>query len=205
MKFVPDARPPLRVVVLGGGYAGMMAALRLAPYARITLVDPSDRFTERVRMHELVAGRPDVTHSRAQLLHGTGIEHVAARATVLDPEARALHTDTGRTLLYDRLVYALGSHTAPVKADERLYTAEKAAALRARLDRDRGALAVVGGGLTGIEMAGGQAVFAVADPVGRSGYWSCCSAGVGFRCRPRPLPKAGRSHSAGFSSTGWGG
>lgn len=34
-----------RVVVLGGGYAGTMAALRLAPYARVTLVDPSDRFT----------------------------------------------------------------------------------------------------------------------------------------------------------------
>lgn len=47
-----------RVVVLGGGYAGTMAALRLAPYARVTLVDPSDRFTERVRLHELAAGRP---------------------------------------------------------------------------------------------------------------------------------------------------
>ncbi|MGW7492014.1 NAD(P)/FAD-dependent oxidoreductase [Streptomyces sp. NPDC054786] len=157
------ARQRLRVVVLGGGYAGTMAALRLAPYARVTLVDPGDRFTERVRLHELAAGRPEVDHSRAAMLRGTGIEHLAARATALDPGARAVHTDCGRTLLYDRLVYALGSHTdlrgaghagAGDRAPwERAFTAESAAALHKRLRDGPGALAVVGGGLTGIEMA----------------------------------------------------
>ncbi|MFG2831607.1 NAD(P)/FAD-dependent oxidoreductase [Streptomyces sp. NPDC048434] len=157
------ARQRLRVVVLGGGYAGTMAALRLAPYARVTLVDPGDRFTERVRLHELAAGRPEVDHSRAAMLRGTGIEHLAARATALDPGARAVHTDCGRTLLYDRLVYALGSHTdlggtGPAGAGdrapwERAFTAESAAALHKRLRDGPGALAVVGGGLTGIEMA----------------------------------------------------
>lgn len=142
-----------RVVVLGGGYAGTMAALRLAPYAQVTLVDPGDRFTERVRLHELAAGRPEVSHSRARMLHGTGIEHLAARATSLDPDARAVHTDSGRTLLYDRLVYALGSHTDPRGIGERAFTAESAAALHKRLLDGPGALTVVGGGLTGIEMA----------------------------------------------------
>ncbi|MER0481805.1 FAD-dependent oxidoreductase [Streptomyces sp. Edi2] len=156
-------RQRLRVVVLGGGYAGTMAALRLAPYAQVTLVDPGDRFTERVRLHELAAGRPAVDHSRAAMLHGTGIEHLAARATALDPDARAVHTDCGRTLLYDRLVYALGSHTdlrgagpsgAPARGPwERAFTAESAAALHKRLLDGPGTLAVVGGGLTGIEMA----------------------------------------------------
>ncbi|PBC84162.1 MULTISPECIES: NAD(P)/FAD-dependent oxidoreductase [unclassified Streptomyces] len=177
------ARQRLRVVVLGGGYAGTMAALRLAPYAQVTLVDPSDRFTERVRLHELAAGRPVVDHSRAAMLHGTGIEHLAARATALDPDARAVHTDCGRTLLYDRLVYTLGSHTDLRSADlrgtdvrsadvrgadlrgtgpsgapargpwERAFTAESAVALHKRLRDGPGTLAVVGGGLTGIEMA----------------------------------------------------
>ncbi|MFB6440723.1 NAD(P)/FAD-dependent oxidoreductase [Streptomyces sp. NPDC056411] len=142
-----------RVVVLGGGYAGTLAALRLAPYARVTLVDPDDRFTERVRQHELAAGRPDVTYPRAQLLRGTGIEQLAARATALDPDARTVHTDSGRTLGYDRLVYALGSHTDPRGAGERSFTAESAAALHKRLRDAPGALTVVGGGLTGIEMA----------------------------------------------------
>ncbi|MFE0376035.1 NAD(P)/FAD-dependent oxidoreductase [Streptomyces inhibens] len=170
MKIVAKQRLRQKVVVLGGGYAGMMAALRLAPYARVTLVDPDDRFTERVRLHELAAGRPEVSHSRAQMLRGTGIEHLAARATALDPAARAVHTDCGRTLLYDRLVYALGSHTDPRGAAPgatpaatagptptawgRAFTAESAAALHKRLLDGPGALAVVGGGLTGIEMAG---------------------------------------------------
>ncbi|MEU9113283.1 FAD-dependent oxidoreductase [Streptomyces sp. NPDC048483] len=153
MKIVANRRPGQRVVVLGGGYAGMMAALRLAPYAQVTLVDPSDRFTERVRVHELAAGRPDVSHSRARMLRGTGVEHLTARATSLDPDARAVHTDSGRTLLYDRLVYALGSHTDPRGAGERGFTAETATALHKRLLDTPGTLAVVGGGLTGIEMA----------------------------------------------------
>ncbi|MEE4424463.1 NAD(P)/FAD-dependent oxidoreductase [Streptomyces bugieae] len=142
-----------RVVVLGGGYAGMMAALRLAPHARVTLVDPDDRLTERVRLHEVAAGRPEVAHSRAELLRGTGVEHLAARATALDPDARVVHTDRGRTLRYDRLVYALGSHTDPRGAGQRSFTAETATALHRRLLTGPGALAVVGGGLTGIEMA----------------------------------------------------
>ncbi|UNO40573.1 FAD-dependent oxidoreductase [Streptomyces sp. MST-110588] len=142
-----------RVVVIGGGYAGTMAALRLAPHACVTLVDPGDRFTERVRLHELAAGRPDVTHPRSRMLRGTGIDHVPARATELDPAGRAVHTDDGRVLLYDRLIYALGSHTDLRGAGERAFSAESAAELRKRLLDGPGALAVVGGGLTGIETA----------------------------------------------------
>lgn len=129
-----------------------MAALRLAPHFEVTLLDPSDRFTERVRLHELAAGRADVTHPLAGLLRGTGVRHLAVRATALDPAARLVTTDDGRSLPYDRLVYALGSRTAET-AGERAYTAESADALRKRLLDGPGSLAVVGGGLTGIEMA----------------------------------------------------
>lgn len=157
MKTTPNHRTATRVLVLGAGYAGLMAALRLAPHTRVTLVDPADRFTERVRLHERAAGRPDVTHPLAAFLRGTGITHVTARAAVLDPAARLVTTDDGRGLPYDRLVYALGSRTLlPAGADARdtrAYTAESAAGLHKHL-RDRpGSVAVVGGGLTGVEMA----------------------------------------------------
>ncbi|MFG2773639.1 NAD(P)/FAD-dependent oxidoreductase [Streptomyces sp. NPDC048350] len=150
-----------RVLVLGAGYAGLMAALRLAPHAHVTLVDPADRFTERVRLHERAAGRPDVTHPLARFLHRTGIEHIAARATALDPKARLVTTDDGRSLPYDRLVYALGSRTGlpgGVRADggagtRALHTAETAPELHKLLQDRPGSVAVVGGGLTGIEMA----------------------------------------------------
>ncbi|WP_179081479.1 NAD(P)/FAD-dependent oxidoreductase [Streptomyces rectiverticillatus] len=143
------------VIVLGAGYAGLTAALRLAqsPAVSVTLVDPNDRFTERVRLHQLAAGQPDVTHPLSSFLRGTGIRHVAARAVDLDPAAREVRTDDGRTLSYDRLVYTLGSVTDTRTVGERAYTAESAAELGKRLLDEPGRLAVVGGGLTGVELA----------------------------------------------------
>lgn len=141
--------------MIGAGYAGLMCALRLAPYAHVTLVDPADRFTERVRLHERAAGRPDVTHALGSFLGSTGITHVAARATAIDAEAREVRTDDGRVLPYDRLVHALGSRTRTTDPGDRdpAYTVESATELHKRLQDGPGTLTVVGGGLTGIELA----------------------------------------------------
>ncbi|MFJ6696865.1 NAD(P)/FAD-dependent oxidoreductase [Streptomyces sp. NPDC091272] len=145
-----------RVVVLGAGYSGLMAALRVAPHAQVTLVDPVGHLTERVRLHEVAAGRPEseITHPLHDFLRHTRVTHHTARATSLDAAARTVTTDSGLVLPYDRLVYALGSSTRfPERAAERVFTAESAAALHKRLLDGPGRLAVVGGGLTGIEMA----------------------------------------------------
>lgn len=146
-----------QIVVLGAGYAGLMAALRLAPYHRVTLVDANDHFTERVRLHELAAGRPDVSHPLRDMLRGTGIAQVTARVVAIEPEVREVRLDDGRTLRYDRLVYALGSHTdihgGVLGTGNRAYPTEAAAELHKRLLDGPGSLAIVGGGLTGIELA----------------------------------------------------
>lgn len=141
--------------MIGAGYAGLMCALRLAPHAHVTLVDPADRFTERVRLHESAAGRPDVTHALGSFLRSTGITHVASRAAVIDPESREVRTDDGHVLAYDRLVHALGSRTRSVDPGDRdrAYTVESATELHKRLQDGPGTLTVVGGGLTGIELA----------------------------------------------------
>ncbi|TCK20789.1 NAD(P)/FAD-dependent oxidoreductase [Pseudonocardia endophytica] len=143
-----------RVLVLGAGYGGLMAALRAADTAAVTLVDPSSDFTERVRGHELAAGGTRITHELAPLLRRKGVTHVAARATGIDLDSRTVRTDDGAEHPYDRLVYALGSRTRdPGGHDGRVFTPETATYLHKRLADGPGRLVVVGGGLTGIETA----------------------------------------------------
>ncbi|QEU88529.1 oxidoreductase [Streptomyces viridosporus T7A] len=49
------------VVVIGGGYAGVMAANRLRPRddVTVTLINPRPDFVHRVRLHQLVGGSDD--------------------------------------------------------------------------------------------------------------------------------------------------
>lgn len=145
----------MNIVVIGAGYAGLTAALRLDRGNDITLVSADDHFTERVRLHELAAGRPSVSVPLAELTRGAGITTITALVNGIDLDHRLVRTSEGHELPYDRLVYALGSHTdlSTHGVRDHAYTAETAGKLRARLHGQSGTLAVVGGGLTGIEMA----------------------------------------------------
>ncbi|MEU4323662.1 NAD(P)/FAD-dependent oxidoreductase [Nonomuraea dietziae] len=143
------------IVVIGAGYAGTTAALRLDRSHRVTLISADGHFSQRIRLHELAAGRPSITVPLAELTRGTGIDTVTATVSGLDLEAKLVRTADGRTFGYDTLVYALGSRTdvsLPGVA-EHAFTPEKAGELRARLHGGSGDLTVVGGGLTGIELA----------------------------------------------------
>ncbi|WP_433798882.1 NAD(P)/FAD-dependent oxidoreductase [Actinomycetospora sp. CA-084318] len=147
-----------RVVVLGGGYAGQLAAQALAARtdATITLVNDGDRFVQRVRLHEAAAGGDPAAPRFTDLLAGTGVRFVDDRAEALDPAARVVHLRDGGALAYDLLVYALGSHADPAAlpgpvAD--VSTADGAARLRARLASGPTRVAVVGAGLTGLELS----------------------------------------------------
>jgi NADH:ubiquinone reductase (H+-translocating) len=143
-----------RVLVIGAGYGGLMAAFRAADEAAVTLIDPASEFTERVRQHELAAGRPRITHELAPMLRRKGITHVAARATEIDAQRRTVTTDDGAVHGYDRLIYALGSRTRDTgDHDGRIFTAETATYLNKRLADGPGKIVVGGGGATGIEAA----------------------------------------------------
>ncbi len=52
-----------RVIVIGGGYAGVLAANRLqgTPGVAVTLVNPRPEFVERIRLHQLAAGNHTAT------------------------------------------------------------------------------------------------------------------------------------------------
>ncbi len=148
------------IVVVGAGYAGLAAAKLAAKWtgSRVTLVNERDRFVERVRLHQLAVGqrmRGDVP--LADLLKGTGVDLVVDRVTHIDPDTRKIEL-TGGALAYDRLIYAAGSHAdldgVPGAAEHAhgLSTREDVEKLAVALKNAR-TVAVVGGGLTGIEAA----------------------------------------------------
>jgi NADH:ubiquinone reductase (H+-translocating) len=67
-----------RIVIAGAGYGGLSCALRLARRVprgtSVTLVSATDRFVERIRLHQRVTGQNIGEWSLPALIRGTGIE-----------------------------------------------------------------------------------------------------------------------------------
>ncbi|MGW5257475.1 NAD(P)/FAD-dependent oxidoreductase [Streptomyces sp. NPDC004012] len=158
-----------RIVVLGAGYTGAIAAGRLAKHLHredvaITLVNAEPDFVERVRMHQLAVGQDLTPRPFSEMFAGTGVELKLAKVTAVDVDRRtvAVHGVHGtETLEYDTLVYALGSawndQGVPGTAEHAHEIAGRPGALRLRARlAGLGAgqpVVVVGGGLTGLEAA----------------------------------------------------
>jgi NADH dehydrogenase FAD-containing subunit len=146
------------IVVIGAGYAGLTAANLAGRRNRVTLIAPESRFLQRIRQHETAAGRPEHRPAIAELVRGRQVTHLQHRVQEIDLTARKLLLDSGESLGYDTLVYALGSRTAfhgVQGAAEHCYPTERAAELHRRIREapEPGTVAVVGGGATGIELA----------------------------------------------------
>ncbi|MBK8899717.1 MAG: FAD-dependent oxidoreductase [Anaerolineaceae bacterium] len=159
-----------KIVVLGGGYAGVIAALRLAGKTRqldaeITLVNGLDHFVERLRLHELAMGQAIRQPPLAKMVRGTAVNFLHGWATAIDPEIQTVCVTTGdggQTLPYDFLIYALGSlieQRVPGVVEHAYlldpFGERSARALQTRLAQlaPVDTVLVVGGGATGIEAA----------------------------------------------------
>ncbi len=96
-----------RVVVIGGGYAGTLAAnrLRQRPDLEITLVNPRPVFVERIRLHQLVTDTGAATADYGTLL-GEGIQLVVDAVERIDTADRRLLLTSGTALAYDYLMAA---------------------------------------------------------------------------------------------------
>ncbi|MFD8809256.1 NAD(P)/FAD-dependent oxidoreductase [Streptomyces sp. NPDC059597] len=149
-------------IVIGGGYAGVLAANRLTSRGDVdvTLVNPRPAFVERLRLHQLVAGSDDAVVDYKDVL-SERVRLVVDTATGIDRQARTVSLAEGGTLGYDYLIYAVGSRSGAPQvpgADMFAYpiaTLEEAERLRqAVADAPAtAAVTVVGGGATGIETA----------------------------------------------------
>jgi NADH dehydrogenase len=164
-------RSPRKVVILGAGYAGVMAANRLLSslteqekgQVHVTIVNARERFVERIRLHELVAGTvDDVSMPLSEILHPDA--HVlVGSAYLIEPERNVVQvnrTSGSLELDYDELVYAVGSSSAvqvPGALEHAYFMADPdRAAIAAQAIAavpESGRVVVVGGGLTGIETA----------------------------------------------------
>lgn len=165
-----------KLVIIGGGFAGMWAALVAAREAAtantplaITLVAPDDHLTVRPRLYEPFT--PAMRAPLRPLFTPLGIELCLASANAIDSAAcsvavRDAQGDT-HTLPYDRLVLAAGSvqRALPVPGAQEhaldVDTYAGAATLSAHLDKllaapdspARLTFVVIGGGFSGIEIA----------------------------------------------------
>ncbi|GAA4929536.1 NAD(P)/FAD-dependent oxidoreductase [Streptomyces coeruleoprunus] len=152
----------IAVVVIGGGYAGVMAANRLTRNddVTVTLVNPRPAFVPRLRLHQLVGGSHDAVVEFREVL-AERVRLVVDSVTRIDAAGRRVALAGGGSVGYDYLIYAVGSAGAepgvPGAAEfaHQVATLETAQRLRSVLDAvpASAAVTVVGGGPTGIETA----------------------------------------------------
>lgn len=174
----PGATP--HVVIVGGGFAGLWATRGLAGApVRITLVDRGNHHLFQPLLYQVATAglsAPDIAAPLRHILRGQrNVEVRMAQVEDIDAQARALRLDDGTTLGYDTLLLATGATHAYFGHDDwaahapGLKTLDDALRLRRRLlraferaeaeaDPQRRAewlsFAVVGGGPTGVELAG---------------------------------------------------
>jgi sulfide:quinone oxidoreductase len=109
---------PLRVVVAGGGVAGIEALLTLHALAgdrvELTLADGQPDFIYRpMKVAEPFARGQARRYPIAEMARDTGARLVADAITSVDADARIAKTAGGATLHYDALLLATGARSVP--------------------------------------------------------------------------------------------
>ena len=166
-----------RVVILGAGFGGLGAAKALAGKADVTVVDRHNFQTFLPLLYQVsTAGlaADHVVHPVRGALRNTGVQFRMGSPISVDHKNRTVKLDSSEVLEFDHLIVALGSSTAdfgvPGVSEHGLgmKSVHEALMIRAEVmrrfedlcrfeDNTRLSIAVVGGGPTGVEMAGALA------------------------------------------------
>ncbi|MDZ4726577.1 MAG: FAD-dependent oxidoreductase [Leptospira sp.] len=147
-----------RILVLGAGYAGIMAVNRLAKIDKhldITLINERDEFVERIRNHEKLNPRPYKKYKITDLIPNN-VNFVEDKISNWNPDSSTIQlTNDKSEWKYDGLIYALGSTKTntmnPWLGIQTLtQTMETSQVLS---EKQIQSVWILGGGLTGIELA----------------------------------------------------
>jgi sulfide:quinone oxidoreductase len=147
---------PARVVVLGGGVGGTLAAnllsKELGRSAQVTVVDPSGMHMYQPGFLYVALGQANgrwLTRDERTLLR-KDVELVVEPAVRIHPDARTVQLERGGSLDWDYLVVATGARLVPaqvpgmVEGAHEFYSLEGAQRLREELRRFRGGRILVG-------------------------------------------------------------
>ncbi|MCD0449263.1 FAD-dependent oxidoreductase [Actinocorallia sp. API 0066] len=145
----------MKIVVVGAGYAGTIAANRAARKvkgAEVTVINPREEFVERVRLHERVAGGGGAATPLSAMLRDGVRVRLGTVERIGDGEVTL---QDGEVSGFDYLFLAVGSTVRAPEGTIPVGTWEGAEQGRAALAGlpDGSPVTVVGGGLTGIETA----------------------------------------------------
>ncbi len=163
-----------RVVILGAGFGGLTAARKMAAFADVTVVDRHNFQTFLPLLYQVsTAGlaADHVAHPVRGALRKTGVKFRMGSPISVDHKNKTIKLDSSEVLAFDQLIVALGSVTAdfgiPGVAEHALgmKSVSEALAIRAEVmrrfedlcrfeDNTIFSISVVGGGPTGVEMAG---------------------------------------------------
>jgi NADH:ubiquinone reductase (H+-translocating) len=160
-----------RVLILGGGFGGLKAALGLAGHPRlsVTLLSDQDSFRYYPTLYHAATGGKMTASSipLAEIFKGRDITIQKGTAKKLDRQSKTVTTADGRQLKYDKLVISLGVVTNyfGIKGLKEFSFGIKSQAESQRLrdhihklmiDQGKPDLnyVVIGGGPTGVELAG---------------------------------------------------
>ncbi|RBB11159.1 NAD(P)/FAD-dependent oxidoreductase, partial [Xanthomonas oryzae] len=176
----PPSQAPLHLVVVGGGFAGLWATRALDdPNIRITLIDRQNHHLFQPLLYQVATAglsAPDIAAPLRHILREQrNVEVLLGDVTDIAPSRREVVLADGNTLGYDMLLLATGATHAYFGNDQwaehapGLKTLYDALVLRRKLllaferaeaESDSAAraawlsFAVVGGGPTGVELAG---------------------------------------------------
>ena len=150
-----------RIVIVGGGIAGVQAASSLAGSWEVSLVLGEDFLPYyRMRIEEIIAGMaPESLYIHpAGWYEEKGIRLCHSKASSIDRDKHSVKLEDGSVLPYDKLILATGSNAFvfPLEGNRRtvfsLRSAADAIAIRKALDGAE-SFTVIGGGLLGLELA----------------------------------------------------